>query len=76
MITLLSTTVNPAGTINPAQDDNWSAQPTLGGIVMQRAKRNGRNPSTGEKRSRKYGLSMVYETGYPALSNTESNPIY
>lgn len=60
----------------PSQYDPYSAYGGFGSYGMKRAKRDGRNPSTGARTSRPYGQVILFLTGYLPLQAGDSNPIY
>lgn len=64
------------GTVDLAQNDNTSANMSIGYMGMKRAKRNGRNPVTGARTSRKYGISILFLTGIAPLTNSNNYPLY
>lgn len=63
-------------TITPAEYDPTAAHMSSGYVAFKRAKRDGRNPATGARTSRPFGLSMVFITGYAPLVDGDGNPIY
>lgn len=67
---------NASATVTAAEYDPTAANMSIGSMGMRRSKRKGRNPSVGARGSRRYGLTMVFETGIPALYNSSSEPIY
>lgn len=62
--------------ITPAENDTTESSGSLGTFGMRRAKRDGRNPSTGARTSKKNGLTMTFITGYLPLQAGSENPIY
>lgn len=76
MITSKIQSQQSEATVDPLQYDPTEANMSIGWVAMRRSKRDGRNPSTGARTSKPYGLSMVFETGIPALYNSLSEPIY
>lgn len=62
--------------ITPAEYDPTTAQVFLGTYGMKRAKRDGRNPATGARGSRKSGQTITFITGYLPLQTGSSEPIY
>ena len=55
-------------------DRLWSIV-SVGAIGFYRSKRQGRNPSTGARTSRKYGLATGFDTGLKTMSDFNGNPI-
>lgn len=71
------TKINISGAqIQKQEFDRWGAQGGIGGFQFRREKREGRNPSSGARTSRKYGIATTFVTHYPPITNTEMNPIY
>lgn len=68
------TTVSLAQSLLAEGDRQWSIV-SVGAIAFYRAKRQGRNPSTGARTSRKYGLATGFDTGLKTLSDFNGNPI-
>jgi len=62
--------------ITPAEYDPTESSGSLGIFGMRRAKRKGRNPSTGSRASKKDGLTMTFLTGYLPLQAGSETPIY
>lgn len=58
-----------------AEGFRGSAMMSIGGFSLVRSKRQGRNPSTGARTSRKYGLAMIFDTGIPSMANFDGSPI-
>jgi len=60
-----------------AQNDRPISKISNGTLNMSGARRDGRNPSTGARSSRKSGIATTYETGYePNFSKQNQSPIY
>lgn len=71
------TKINISGAqIQKQEFDRWGTQGGIGGFQFRREKREGRNPSSGSRTSRKYGISTTFTTTYPPITNTEKDPIY
>lgn len=63
--------------VNKNEYDSYGGFAGSGTIGMGRSnKRDGRNPSTGLRTSRKYGIRTVFETGFPPLTDSEKQLIY
>lgn len=62
--------------VDPIQYDSIGSHASIGGTALSRNKRKGRNPSTGARTSRPYGLSTIFLTGIAPLANSESVPLY
>ena len=62
--------------ITPAEYDPTQSSGAFGLYGMRRAKRKGRNPSTGARTSRPYGLTMTFLTGFLPLQAGDTTPIY
>ena len=62
--------------ITPSEYDPTESSGAFGLYGMRRAKRKGRNPSTGSRTSRPYGLTMTFITGYLPLQTGNAEPIY
>lgn len=75
MITTLGGALSTQGKIFKTEEDSYDGIGSSGALGMRRSKRNGRNPSTSARNSKKYGLSMIYATGIPPLNNVEGLPI-
>lgn len=63
-------------TVTTDEFDPTESSMSIGVWGMRRTKRDGRNPSTGARTSRRYGLSMFFRTGYPSLVGTDNQPLY
>ena len=57
------------------EGDRQESIVSVGAIGFYRAKRQGRNPSTGARTSRKYGLATGFDTGLKTMSDFNGNPI-
>lgn len=69
--------LNPSGgTIDGMQEDAWTSSSAIGTFNNYRAKRDGRNPSTGARGSSKYGISMVHKTNIGSLADSDGQLIY
>lgn len=64
------------GTVTLAEYDPTAAEMSIGFLGMKRPKRNGRNPQTGARTSRRYGISILFSTGIEPLTNSNNEPIY
>lgn len=64
------------GTVTLAEGDPTGTDMSIGFLAMKREKRDGRNPMTGARTSRRYGLSMIFVTGIEPLTNSDNEPIY
>lgn len=62
--------------ITPSEYDPTESSGAFGLYGMRRAKRDGRNPSTGSRTSRPYGLTMTFLTGFLPLQAGDALPIY
>ena len=62
--------------IDKAEADRYGFQQSTGTLGMRRAKREGRNPSTGARTTTPFGLSITYPTGLLPLSQGTGDPIY
>lgn len=62
--------------ITPSEYDPTESSGAFGLYGMRRAKRKGRNPSTGSRTSRPYGLTMTFLTGFLPLQAGDALPIY
>lgn len=61
----------------PSENDRPNSKVSNGTLAMNNAKRDGRNPSTGARTSRKAGIATTFQTGYePNFSRQNENPIY
>lgn len=77
MISIIQSIANNASGVDAVQYDSTSASISVGGLAMQkRAKRDGRNPSTGARTSRKYGISTVFDIEVGPLNDILNAPIY
>lgn len=60
-----------------SENDRLISQISNGKLLMSGARRDGRNPSTGARSSRKSGIATTYVTGYPPnFSVQNESPIY
>lgn len=66
----------PAAVVDPAQYDITGIHAVTGGLAMSRHKRDGRNPSTGARGSRRYGQTITFITGLNPLSTIPGTFIY
>lgn len=62
--------------ITPSEYDPTESSGSFGLYGMRRAKRKGRNPSTGSRTSRPYGQTMTFLTGFLPLQAGDTTPIY
>ena len=70
-------TAGAVGQLFTAQEDRYLFNANVGGYGFKREKREGRNPATGARTSRRYGLSITHATGMAPLSKTYDNqPLY
>lgn len=77
MISIIQSIANNASGVDAVQYDSTSASISVGGLAMKkRAKRDGRNPSTGARTSRKYGISTVFDIEVEPLNDILNAPIY
>lgn len=76
MISYLAPLMEVVAEVDPLQYDPTKSNISIGGFAMRRDKRDGRNPSTGARTSKKYGLSIGFLTGLNPLSNSDNQPIY
>lgn len=76
MISYLQPILEVVAEVDPLQYDPTKSFISIGGIAMRRDKRDGRNPSTGARTSKRYGLSTTFLTGLAPLSNSDNQPIY
>lgn len=65
-----------SATITPEEYDPTATHMSSGYVAFKRVKRDGRNPSTGQRTSKRYGLSMLFVTGYAPLVDGSGQPIY
>lgn len=64
------------GLIDPSQADPSEMISSIGNIGFSRAKRDGRNPSTGARTSRRFWSFIHYVYAIPPLVGTTGRPIY
>lgn len=76
MIQSLIPTSSSTANVTAAEYDPTEANMSIGGLAMRRAKRDGRNPSTGARTSKKFGISMLFSTSILPLNDSENQPIY
>ena len=77
LTTPLTTKIGYNGTgLDSSQFDSWASQGGIGGFQFKREKREGRNPSSGSRTSRKYGIATTFITNNPPLTNKKKDPIY
>lgn len=62
--------------IDREQFDPYGTVQSIGFFSLKRAKRDGRNPATGARTSRKYGISNLFTTGFAPLTTGTNTPIY
>lgn len=67
---------DPAGKVVTAEYDQWEATAQTGGLTMRRTRRDGRNPSTGARGSRRYGQTITFITTLAPLTGTNAEFIY
>lgn len=75
---IFSQLLRPAsnGLIYPGMADPSEMTSSIGNIGFKRAKRDGRNPSTGARTSRRYWSFLHYVYAIPPLVGTAGAPIY
>lgn len=77
---MISSQVNfagvPSGPLSPEEYDQWAVVAQTGGMTMSRTKRDGRNPSTGARGSRRYGQTITFITGLEPLTAVDGTLIY
>lgn len=56
--------------------DSTESTATTGGMAMNKAKRDGRNPSTGARGSRRYGQTITFLTGLEPITTAENVNLY
>lgn len=61
--------------LEPTQYDPHESMASIGALAFRRPKRSGRNPATGSRNSRRYGISNVFITGYQPMYDSQGNPI-
>tara|TARA_R110000868_G_C10906200_1_gene764630 strand:- start:1342 stop:1572 length:231 start_codon:yes stop_codon:yes gene_type:complete len=60
----------------PLEGDPYQYMASIGAYAITRAKRDGRNPSTGARTSRKYWNRMRWTYDCQPLTDLNGNPIY
>lgn len=65
-----------AGTIDASQADPIEMTSSIGNLGFKRAKRDGRNPSTGARTTRKFWSYIHYQYGIAPLVGSDGQPIY
>lgn len=76
MISPITTVANSSAGLVPTEYDPTQAVMSTGTITMKRAKRDGRNPSTGARTSRRFGQTVTFETNLLPLTNTINENLY
>ena len=71
MITTFKTQSQLSAFIDKEQYDQWVTNASTGAIGFRREKRDGRNPSTGARGSRKSGQTITFLTGSKPLTTIE-----
>ena len=71
MITIFKKPSQLSAKVEMAQNDQWSFDASSGAIGFRREKRDGRNPSTGARGSRKSGQTITFLTGSKPLTTIE-----
>ncbi len=71
MITTFKTQSQLSAFIDKEQNDQWVFTASTGAIGFRREKRDGRNPSTGARGSRKSGQTITFLTGSKPLTTIE-----
>lgn len=72
MITTFNELSGLSAAIKKNENDQWDFTASSGAVGFRREKRDGRNPSTGARGSRKSGLTVTFITGYKPLTTTEN----
>ena len=72
MITIFKEPSSLSAMIEKNQNDQWDFKACTGAIGFRREKRDGRNPSTGARGSRKSGQTITFLTGNKPLTTTEN----
>jgi len=72
MITIFKKPSKLSAFIFKEQNDQWVTEASTGAIGFKREKRDGRNPSTGARGSRKSGQTITFLTGSKPLTTTEN----
>ena len=75
MITIFKSQSGLSAFIDKEQNDQWALSASTGAIGFRREKRDGRNPSTGARGSRKSGQTITFLTGSKPLTTTENSQI-
>ena len=65
-----------AASVDVLQYDSTESTATTGGMAMSKAKRDGRNPSTGARGSRRYGQTITFITGLEPITTGENVNLY
>ena len=71
MITIFKAQSQLGAFIDKEQSDQWAFDASTGAIGFRREKRDGRNPSTGARGSRKSGQTITFLTGSKPLTTIE-----
>ena len=71
MITIFKEQSYLGALIDKEQYDQWTLSASTGAIGFRREKRDGRNPSTGARGSRKSGQTVTFLTGSKPLTTIE-----
>lgn len=72
MVSITIPFTDTAGQVDATQEGAQEGSGSIGFFGMRRVKRDGRNPSTGARTSRKYGLSIIHSTGIAPLAGAYS----
>lgn len=65
-----------AASVDVQEYDSTESIATTGGMAMSKAKRDGRNPSTGARGSRRYGQSITFLTGLEPITTGANVNLY
>ena len=65
-----------SASVDVLQYDSTESTATTGGMAMSKAKRDGRNPSTGARGSRRYGQTITFLTGFLPITTGEDVNLY
>lgn len=77
----MQTTINvprssTAASVDVLEYDSTESIATTGGMAMSKAKRDGRNPSTGARGSRRYGQTITFLTDLMPISTGTNENLY
>lgn len=65
-----------AASVDVLEYDSTESIASTGGMAMSKAKRDGRNPSTGARGSRRYGQTITFLTGFLPITTGEDVNLY